>query len=76
MAQLSLYMQPFITQSLDDGAVGPIMKTLAAVPILVPDNMPSSAKACIEPIVSVECQWFFHNRNYFVWIAGIGNKLN
>ena len=29
-AQLSLYMRPFITQSLDDGAVGPIIKTLAA----------------------------------------------
>ena len=28
-AQLSLYMQPFITQSLDDGAVGPMIKTLA-----------------------------------------------
>ena len=28
-AQLSLYMRPLITQSLDDGAVGPIIKTLA-----------------------------------------------
>ena len=26
------YMRPFVTQSLDDGAVGPIIKTLAAIP--------------------------------------------